>query len=362
MYGIMRVLLFARYSQNGSTSRVRAYQYLPYLRDKDIDVIEMSLFDDKYIKQLYANKGVNYRDLCLTYLRRLVYLVKCVSVDIVWIEKELFPGLPAWGEFALAKLGLPYVVDYDDATFHWYDKHPNKIIQYSLHRKIDIVMRRAALVIVGNDYLAARARKAGAKWIEYLPSVVDLDRYKISSNPKRDEKIFTIGWIGSPVTAQYLNAIHSALSQICNDGYTRVIIVGAAGTPLNDVPLEIRAWSEDTEVANIQSFDVGIMPLADGPWERGKCGYKLIQYMACGKPVVASPVGINRQIIEDGANGFLATTTREWVCALRVLRDNYQLRENMGQRGRIKVELEYSLQVTAPRLVSLFRSMIADRI
>jgi glycosyltransferase involved in cell wall biosynthesis len=319
------------------------------------------LFNDEYIRRRYARRQIGYHVLCKAYLQRLAYLVKGFRVDVVWIEKELLPGLPAWTEFLLAACGAPYIVDYDDATFQWYESHPNKVVRGLLRRKVDVVMRHAAVVIVGNDYLAERAHRAGAKRIENMPSVVDLARYCVVPEAEREMRTFTIGWIGSPVTAHYLELVNSALHQVCNDGNTRVIIVGAAGSPLKDVPLEICAWSEETEVASIQSFDVGIMPLAEGPWERGKCGYKIIQYMACGKPTVASPVGINRQIIKDGENGFLATTTPEWIWALRRLRDDYQLRENMGWKGRREVELKYSLQVMAPRLASLFHSVAVDR-
>jgi glycosyltransferase involved in cell wall biosynthesis len=357
----MRVLFLTRYSQTGSTSRVRAYQYFSYLKSEGIHIIQAPLFNDEYIRRRYTYKHVGYGALCVSYARRLAQLLKSFVVDIVWIEKELLPGLPAWSEVLLAGCRTPYVVDYDDATFHWYDMHPNRLVRRLLRRKIDAVMRRAALVIVGNGYLAARARQVGAKRIAYLPSAVDLKRYNVAINARKETQSFTIGWIGSPVTAHYLDLVKSALIAVCQDGGTRVAVVGATEVPLRGIPMEIRAWSEETEVASIQSFDVGIMPLADGPWERGKCGYKLIQYMACGKAAVASPVGENRHIIEDGLNGFLATTTREWISALRALREKCQLRQRMGRRGRTKVELEYSLQVTAPRLVSLLRSVAVDR-
>jgi glycosyltransferase involved in cell wall biosynthesis len=356
----MRILLLTRYSRMGSTSRIRAYQYLPYLRAQGIKIIEAPLFGDEYLRRRYAGKPPRYERLFFAYLRRLAFFLRSFRFELLWIEKELLPSLPAWGEALLASGGVPYVVDYDDATFHWYDMHPNRAIRLLLRQKIDAVMRGAALVIVGNDYLAARARRAGAKRIEYLPSVVDLERYKLASGLGKDRQGFSIGWIGSPVTTHCLDLVGSALRQVCKEGNGRLIMVGAAQTRLEGIPVEIRTWSEDTEVADIQSFDVGIMPLADAPWERGKCGYKLIQSMACGKPAVASPVGINRQIIEHGVNGFLAATTREWVCALETLRENYRLRESMGLRARTKVEMAYSLQATAPRLLSLLRSIVVE--
>jgi glycosyltransferase involved in cell wall biosynthesis len=135
-------------------------------------------------------------------------------------------------------------------------------------------------------------------------------------------------------------------------------LIGSGNVIFPDVRVEILPWSEETEVALLQTCDVGIMPLPDEPWTRGKCGFKMIQYMACGLPVVASPVGVNKEIVEHGVNGFLAVTNDEWLTALSTLRDNPELRRKMGAAGRRKVEEKYCLQVTAPQYVKLLQSMI----
>jgi glycosyltransferase involved in cell wall biosynthesis len=130
-------------------------------------------------------------------------------------------------------------------------------------------------------------------------------------------------------------------------------LIGSGDISLDGVPLEVRAWSEPTEIENIQSIDVGIMPLPDEPYERGKCGYKLLQYMACGRPVIASPVGVNRQIVDDGVNGLFATTLTDWTHAIEKLRQNPEMRRTMGAAARLKVEGAYSLQVQAPRVLAI---------
>jgi glycosyltransferase involved in cell wall biosynthesis len=122
---------------------------------------------------------------------------------------------------------------------------------------------------------------------------------------------------------------------------------------------EVLPWSKDSEIVHIQSFDVGIMPLLEGPFERGKCGYKLVQYMACGLPVIASPVGVNSRIVEQGKSGFLASSTAEWLEALVMLSQNANMRSDLGKAGRKKVEQEYSLQVTAPRLFKILTDAAA---
>ncbi len=350
----MKILLLSRYGHLGASSRVRSYQYLPYLEAQGIDVTVAPLLGDDYIKDLYAGRRKRFGGIFAAYLRRLCHLLEVRRFDLLWIEYEILPWLPAWAEKAITYLGTPYVVDYDDAIFHRYDQQPNWLLRNLVGDKIDKVMQRAVLVIVCNDYLAERAHRAGAQRVEYLPTVIDSDRYH--SKPQAVNAVFTIGWIGSPATAKYLDLVRPALAEVCRNGNGRLVLVGSGKVEMDEVPLEIGAWSEEMEVANIQSFNAGIMPLQDGPWERGKCGYKLIQYMACGRPVVASPVGMNQRIVEDGVNGFLATTTADWVRALSILRDNYALRERMGDAGRNKIEAQYCTKVTAPRLASLLRS------
>lgn len=354
----MKVLLLSRYSRLGASSRVRSYQYIPYLKAHGIDVTVSSLLGDNYLHSLYSGR-VNHPSARIgPYLRRSVELLKSQRFDLLWIEKELFPWMPPWGEMLLARLSIPYIVDYDDAIFHRYDMHQWRIVRKILGNKIDKVMHRAALVIAGNRYLADRARRAGARRIECLPTVVNLERYR--AKPHRKKPVVNFGWIGSPTTAKYLYLVRHAFTKVCSDINVRLVLVGSGQVQLDGVPTEIRTWSEETEVENIQDFDVGIMPMPDDPWTRGKCGYKLIQYMACGRPVVASPVGVNQQIVEDGVNGFLAITVSDWVRALKTLGNDYELRDHMGKAARAKVESQYSLQVTAPRLADLLRNLVSE--
>jgi glycosyltransferase involved in cell wall biosynthesis len=287
----------------------------------------------------------------MAYMRRITYLLNRDHFDLLWIEKELFPWLPAFADNLFLRQGIPYVVDYDDAVFHRYDQHDKRLIRALLGKKIDAIMRRATTVVVGNEYLAERAEHAGTKSIECLPSVVDVNRYTMRE--KAGEQ-FRIGWIGSPVTAPYLGLIRDALIEVTKRNGARLVLVGAGDRdPLPGVAKDVLSWSEDSEVAHIQSFDVGIMPLPDGPFEQGKSGYKLIQYMACGLPVVASPVGVNKRIVEQNKTGFLASNNADWVQALTVLSKDAEMRGTFGKAGHKKVEEEYSLQVTAPRLLGI---------
>jgi len=311
----------------------------------------MPFFGDYYQYDLYAGRPPRWWRIAQAYAFRLLQLARSISFDLVWIEYELFPWLPALGERLLTGLRIPYVVDYDDAIYHRYQLHRNSLVRVLLGRKIDVIMRRANTVIVGNNYLRDRAQATGARRVERLPTVVDLERYP--TPPEAEGRIFTVGWIGSPSTVRYLSLIAPVLGDFCRQNKARFVVVGAREAALEGVTAEFRPWSEATEVEDILRFDVGIMPLPDEPWERGKCGYKLIQYMACARAVIASPVGSNREIVEQGVDGFLASTDQHWRSALETLRDEADLRVRMGRAGRQKVETSYSTRVTAPHLASI---------
>jgi len=351
----MKILLLSRYGPNGASSRIRSYQYLPYLKAQGIDCVVAPLLDDDYIRSLYSRKAKPLFSIISSYIQRIWNILNSRSFNLVWIEKEIFPWLPAWMEILLTHANIPYIVDYDDAIFHRYDLNPNKTVRILFRNKIKKVMQYSDFVIAGNKYLANYAIRAGAKRVEFIPTVIDLDRYSIKDNMNANE--FKVGWIGSPTTAKYLNLVRQALSQFAKEGNISFSFVGSGHIELGELPINISRWSEETEVSSIQDFDVGIMPIPDNPWERGKCGYKLIQYMACGKPVVASPVGANTEIVEHGVNGFLAETTKEWLDALKILRSRPELRKKMGTEGRKMVEKNFCIQVTAPKLLSLLKSV-----
>lgn len=356
----MPLLLFPKYTRAGASSRYRSFQYLLALEAAGLRFTVSPLFDDAYLAHKYAHGRAHPGHVLRAFARRLWAVLTVPRAAVVLIEYELLPWFPALLERWLAWRGCRMVVDYDDALFHQYDNHSNKWVRRLLGRKIATVMRLADTVVAGNAYLADYARRAGAQRVEVIPTVIDLARYPVR-DASRDSDVFTIGWIGSPSTARYLRDIVPALAEVCRDVRARVRLVGSGPVELPGVPVEVIPWQEDTEVDEIRRFDVGIMPLPDEPWARGKCGFKLIQYMGCGVPVVASPVGVNAEIVSAGVNGHLATTTGEWVDALRQLQTDHVACLRMGAAGRERVEQGYCLQVTAPRWVALLQSMQAEK-
>jgi glycosyltransferase involved in cell wall biosynthesis len=353
----VKVLLLTRYARLGASSRLRALQYLPYFRSLGWQVDPVPFFSNTYLEKLYAGKSTR-KEVLQAYWGRIKALVGAGQYDLVWVEKEILPFFPAIAERFLKVRGIPYMVDYDDALFHKYDQHRLWPIRAVLGHKIDTVMHHASLVVAGNEYLAQRAENAGAKRVEIVPTVVDLARYPAANDqPDNPDKPLVVGWIGTPKTSRYLYPLKSVFESLQSQFNVRFVAVGATRASLGDLPVEPWKWSEDTEVDSIRKFDIGIMPLEDSPWERGKCGYKLIQYMACGLPVVGSPVGVNTEIVEPGVNGFLATDGDQWSESLALLLDESEHRVQMGNNGRKKIESTYCLQVQAPRLKRLIHQL-----
>ena len=347
----MKILLLSKYSRKGASSRLRSLQYLPYLEAEGIEVFPRPLFDDEYLEALYTQGRRSSFKIFWQYTKRLMVLLRCSKFDFIWIEKEMFPYFPAFGERLVSLLGKPYVVDYDDAVFHNYDLSGNPAVRLILGKKIDVVMRKSSLVMAGNSYLARRANLAGASEVVVIPTVVDTERY--SSKPVVSGAPLIIGWIGSPSTEHYIVNLCAVLSAIYDRFGTKLLLVGARPEIVDSLPgcnVEVAPWSEETEVEQICKMDIGIMPLSDGPWENGKCGYKLIQYMACGVPVIASSVGVNAEIVNASESGLLADDDEGWSEALGMLLVSEQKRSAFGAQGRKAVMSTYSLDVQGASL------------
>lgn len=333
------------------------FQYGPYLEARGLTVVKASLFDSEYIGRL--NSGQQVMTVAAhRYLHRIWQILQARPADLLWVEKEMFPWMPWLLERTFFPGNVPVVTDYDDAVFHRYDLHDFGIVRRMLGRKIDKVMAHSSIVLAGNGYLADRARAAGAERIEFVPTVVDINHYAIKRS-SRTNSTRRIGWIGSPGTYRdYLAPLLPLLERIAKAHDARILVVGGGELSDRHPLIESLPWSEENECSMIQDMDLGIMPLSETPWTRGKCGYKLIQYMACGLPVVASPVGVNSEIVEHGVNGFLASSDDEWRWAIGTLLADPDLRRRMGAAGRKKIERDYSLQVWGPRVAAMLLDLI----
>jgi glycosyltransferase involved in cell wall biosynthesis len=356
--GQRHLLVLTRYGDLGASSRVRFTAYADALRDVGIETNFVPLLDDDYISLRYAGRPA-WGTVLRGYLKRLrVMLSARADFAAVWLEKELWPWAPACFELWLLSR-RPFVLDLDDAIFHNYDQKRSRLLRWVYGSKIDRLMRAACVVVAGNDYLAARARSAGATDVRVIPTAIVLERYDAAPAAHANNQTLVIGWIGSPATVHYLSLVAPALRALARRYPITLHVIGGGDFRIEGVEVKVVPWSEATEGDCIRRCDVGIMPLYDSPWERGKCGYKLIQYMACGLPVVASPVGVNVSIVSNGDNGCLAGDEQAWTLALSRLAADSVLRHQQGQRGRLRIEKFYCTRVTTPALVAALRKVLA---
>lgn len=352
----MNIVAYTKYGREAASTRQRLLQYLPAFDDAGIRVEWHPLLGDDYVRSLADGSSASKAAIARSYARRFRQLLRRSEADLVWVYAELFPYLPGEFERLAFRSGVPVVYDCDDAFFVPYDENPRAFVRRILGGKLQPLITGAAACTCGNAYLEDYARQFCERTL-VVPTVVDTELYR-PANPRLEGPL-TIGWIGSPTTWPQVQPLLPMLREVCQASGARFRVIGAGHQAREDrfEGLDLIDWSEDREVAEVQAMDVGIMPLVDAPWQRGKSGYKLVQYMACGLPVVASPVGVNSAIVSSGGNGFLARAEQEWRDALLNLIGNGDLRRRFGEAGRARAVESYSLTSQAPRLIELFRSL-----
>lgn len=353
---MIKVLGLALYGPLAASTRYRLGQYVPPLASHGIDLKICHLLGDSYLRRRFGGGSLPVADLLRAGLARFGDLLRQSEYDLAMMHCELFPLMPGWLERILMR--TPYVYDFDDAFYLKYRSGRLGMARALLGHKFDTVIAGAAAVTAGNRVLSQYASQYNASTHE-LPTVVDTQRY-LPEHKKRGGDIFTVGWIGSPSTAPYLHALVEPLSALGREGRVRFVVIGGRAPVVPNVAVAEVEWSEAGEVDLINSFDVGVMPLPDDEWARGKCAFKLIQYMACAVPVVASPVGANVDLVQGGC-GLLATTQQEWANALRLLRDQPQERVRVGEAGRARILQDFSLRRNVPVLSSILRQVAGKK-
>ncbi|MFT5539999.1 MAG: glycosyltransferase involved in cell wall biosynthesis, partial [Alphaproteobacteria bacterium] len=318
-----------------------------------VDVVPF-LFDD-YLFRLYQTKRRSLAAVVAAYFRRIAFLLRRGQYDIIWLEKEVIPYMPFWMECLLLGNGAPIVVDYDDAIYHTYDLSPLWPVRTLLRGKIPSIMAHASVVTTGNEYIAEFARNAGAKRIEIIPTCVDLTRYLPSAH--RQDEEFRIGWIGTPSSFRYLEHVIEPIRRFCGERRAELLIIGTEEMRMPDVPFRVVPWSEEDETRHLSEIDVGIMPLIDEPWAHGKCGYKIVQYMAASKPVIVSPSPANNSMLEGSGAGVIARSDDDWYNALNMLYEDPVRAREMGMRGYKEVETKYVYDVVATDLADIMISL-----
>ena len=358
----IRVLFVTPYPHTAADTRHRIEQFLPGLRDAGIDG-ELRPFMSERMFALYAAPGRLPRKLGETVVGvvgRLRDIVEARRFDCVFIHKEAFAFGPPLLEWALrASCRGPLLLDLDDAFW----THPPQFRQIGRRlrdpQKTAKLLRLASAVVAGNRRIADAVRPLNPA-VTVIPTSIDTERFRprVRSQPRT----VTIGWVGAWWSAVYLQPLVPVFRAIC-DRYPHVTIriIGAEVGPWEGARLECCPWRLETEVEDLQALSIGVMPLDDDEYARNKSGLKLLQYMGVGIPAVASPVGVNSEIVKNGQNGFLAGDSREWVEMLSALVEASDLRASIGAAGRRTAVEEYSLAKALPLLRQVISSAIAAR-
>ena len=351
----MRVLFLVPYPTEAPSNRLRVEQYFPYLRQHGVEPIlrpfmSSDLYNIRYAPGSMARKVAS---LGASTASRFFDVRRADRADLLFVHRETFPVGGPFIEELLARRGRPLIFDFDDAIYLLNTGVMSRTVGL-LKRpsKTARIINLATTVIAGNENLKAYASLYNRN-ITVIPTPVDTDVFapRPDREPSNRGKV-VIGWMGSNTTAPYLKMVGDALAVVARR-YPNVEVraIGGSYVPPVTPSLTVRRWTLEGELDDLHGFDIGIMPMPDTEWTRGKCGFKALLYMSCGVPPVCSPVGLTTEIVQDGENGLLATTTDEWIDKLSMLVEDPAVRRRMGQAGRQTVEEKYSLTTHAPRFL-----------
>jgi len=316
------------------SSRYRVLQYIPFL------------------------KGRGFETQVIPFPRTLgehwAFFTSLPHYDIVFLQKRRLPWLSLW---LLKKRDNRIVYDFDDSVMYRSSRHANQS-SFSRRWAFRQMVKASDAVIAGNQFLKGEAlRYVGEEKVWVVPTAVDVNSYPPKDYGTKQDAII-LGWIGSGPTLWYLQNLIPVLENLCKRyPQLKLMVVSDEFFDSPTIPIIKKKWALEDEISDLQSFDIGLMPLTEDVWSQGKCGLKAVQYSAAGIPIVCSPVGINREIVRDGLNGYLASTDAEWMEKISRLVDDPSLRVQMGKRGRNRVETAFSVDVTLKKVLDLFQRL-----
>lgn len=318
-------IIFLVQGMNVAASRYRVLQYLPFFHAAGIDA---EVFE-------FPDRTADWPSLW-EYLK---------NGDVIFVQRK---RLPRSVLLFLKRLKKRIVYDFDDAVMFKNSLSKNP---YSLRRTMSFkrMLHYTDLVIAGNEFLKQEAEKYH-RHVKVLPTPVDAERYREKTYYKSE--IVNMGWIGDHGSIHYMES-YKDVWEAMGRKYKNVVLTIICDTFIKtkDISLRKVQWNYEREIDDLMSLDIGVMPLFDDLWSKGKCGFKIIQYLGVGVPAVCTPVGINRDVVEDGLNGLWASTKDEWIEKLSTLVEDVSLREKMGIEGRRKIMDMYTVQACAPKLI-----------
>ncbi len=359
-----RILFVAAHRPGRSPSqRYRFEQYEPYWEQHGWSARTAWLIGERDDPHFYApgNWGRKALIFAKSIRRRSRHARVADRYDLIFVQREAFMTGSTRFERWMKRSGVPFIFDFDDAIWHMDVSAGNKRLRWLKNpAKTDALIAMADAIIAGNDYLARYASRNN-QHVVVIPTTIDTDAYPVV--PVRRTGVVHIVWTGSPTTIRHLVTALPALRRLKRTyGHKlRFTVIGDISFHDPELGVSGQPWRRETEAADLAVGDIGIMPLPDDEWARGKCGLKGLQYMALGLPTVMSPVGVNTEIIQHGSNGFLARTEDEWVDQLTRLIEDADLRARIGTQARRTVEERYSVKVWRDHYLQLFNSLLKEQ-
>lgn len=359
----MKILFLTPYPYNEAPSqRFRFEQYFDFIENAGIE-IEQSPFLNQNTWKVFYKKGFLFKKITGTLsgiIKRHSIIFTLHRFDFIFIHREACFIGPAYFEWMYAKLLRKKIIyDFDDAIWLRDVSEANSFLSWlKRSKKTSKIISYSHCVIAGNAYLAAYAQKFNNN-VVIIPTTID-NNYHITEEKKEDKNVITIGWTGSVTTNKHLEMIIPVFKKIKLRYGKMVEFLMISNSPIknNEIDIKYISWNKDSEIDDLLQFDIGIMPLPNDEWAKGKCGFKGLQYMALEVPTIMSPVGVNTEIIQDRVNGFLADSEEEWIEKLSALIESKELRAKIGKAGRKTIEEKYSVEANKNKYLEVFQSVL----
>jgi len=366
----MRVVFFTE-GKNVPARRFRVEHFLKFLKDEDVEYIELPSYPSKYFNFSFKNKFVSVCSFgILSVIKAAVRIIQMPAVlfaDVVFIQRELLSYNIFFLERLVWILNKNIIFDFDDSIFLYKDEITSSIGKYLTKKDAFAeTIKMSQKVICGNNYLANHVKKYN-KNIIVIPTVLDVEKYIPAAEINNKKHPFVIGWMGTSGNLKYLLSLKNVFSEIQKKYPDTILRIVTDNFLFREefsqvISTEVKKWSAVEEVVDLQGFSLGLMPLFDDKWTKGKCGFKILQYMATGVPVVASAVGVNKEIIQNGKNGFLVNTDEEWkVKILEIIENKDDAIKKFSLEGRKRVETQYSVQAIFPIWIQSLREATSGK-
>lgn len=356
-----RILFLAPYPVNKAPSqRLKYEQYYTYFEKAGYQLTTHSFVNERFWKVIYLRGHLVQKVLftLMGYFKSIQNLFSIYKYDLVYVHLWVTPLGPPIFEWLVRKLSKKIIYDIDDLIYLGNTSQSNSFIKWLKGRNKPIyLMKSADHVIVCTPKLEEFALKFNSK-VTDISSTIDTDIY-IPVNNYSNNKRIVLGWSGSHSTSKYLYLLEDILKKIYQNTSFSLLVIGDSKFNIQGIPIEAHEWSAVNEVELLQRIDIGLYPLPDEEWVYGKSGLKALQYMALGIPTIATKIGANYRIIDDGKSGFLVKSDKDWTEKIELLIRDAKLRQKLGSEGRKKVEQFYSIKANAPTYLKVLDNLIA---